>query len=165
MCASSLHPFLSTTYFSVMFFFTENEFVRCPAISNPLNGTVTYNENKLKGGYPLDSEASFECDYGFAKLRTWSATCQYPDNWPYGTSEGYWSGATNPICYQSNGIQHVIVTNIPTTTSSSLFLLPIGREAHSCFEDGCLGSIFACLRAGCHGSSVPVNHGTANIHE
>ena len=79
----------------------ENENVRCPALSSPLNGRIAYSKVFLNGGYPLETTATLECDHGYSKVENNNQICQYPRNWLDGGSEGYRSGKTS-ICEQGD---------------------------------------------------------------
>ena len=54
--------------------------VTCETLSIE-NGKVSYNENSVDGGYPMDTVASFSCNSGYHRVGAGSSTCQSPGRW------------------------------------------------------------------------------------
>ena len=65
--------------------------VTCPAL-NLSSGGITYHSSPVNGRYPVDTVASFTCNYGYNYSGKGSVECQ---------TSGYWNiGIPGPSCTQ-----------------------------------------------------------------
>ena len=73
--------------------------VTCPDLSLA-NGQITYDPLSSSNQYPVDSVASFTCDYGYRLLGSDSTTCH---------SSGTWSEPT-PTCTLGIKISIILIS-------------------------------------------------------
>ena len=82
----------------------------CPELSLE-NGQITYDPLRSSSQSPVDSVASFECDYGYKLHGSSSTTCQ---------TSGTWSEQT-PKCIQGTKL-HITMVSVDTRMEISLIL-------------------------------------------
>ena len=89
--------------FSIYFFSNHEKWIckfvleTCAPLNSPLNGQFIYNASQVSGKYPLDTEATVSCNYGYARTGQGIRTCQ---------SDGNWTGYS-ATCHFSNGFQQL----------------------------------------------------------
>ena len=70
----------------------------CDPLSEPQNGDITYSRSAYATGqYPLQTEASLTCDYGFSQSGPSSITCQIPGQWTFLNPDGIQSNEINSL--------------------------------------------------------------------
>ena len=87
--------------------------VICSPLNVPANGEINYNKAPVAdGGYPLDTVASFSCDYGYSRSGSSSRTCETSGNWNH----------QNPTCNQSKLYEYDFCISFITVSSSHFII-------------------------------------------